>query len=211
MFTVLLTIGLVLLFLLLLVILALILPVRLRLTLDQTAPTFKIYFFGIPILRFPKKKKLKMPKKEKKKSPPQSEDFSPKAILKEAKNLDKDGMQSLLDDIGQLLHTLTDFTKDAKTTVRTLHLTSPPTEDAANAALLYTALSGAVAGLLEILDQNTNLIIESVDSVKIIPNYTNEKADLKLDISLSFAPYRAITALAPILEKAQHYIGGYEK
>ena len=66
MFTVLLTVGLVLLFLLLLVILALILPVRLRLTVDQTAPTFKIYFFGIPILRFPKKKKLKMPKKEKK-------------------------------------------------------------------------------------------------------------------------------------------------
>ena len=208
MFTVLLTVGLVLLFLLLLVILALILPVRLRLTVEQTKPNLKIYFFGIPILRFPKKKKVKIPKKMKTKTrSPKSEGFSAKAILKEAKNLDKDGMQSLLDGVGALLQVLTDFTKDSKTTVRTLHLTPPPTEDAANAALLYTALSGAVAGVLEILDQNTNLVIESVDSVKIIPNYTNEKADLKLDISLSFAPYKALTTLAPLLE----YLGGNVK
>lgn len=211
MFTVLLTIGLILLCLLLLLILALILPMRLRLTVDQTKTTLKVYFFGIPILRFPKKKKVKMPKKEKNPQTQRPNGFSPKAILKEAKKLDKDGMESILGDIGQLLHTLTDFTKDSKTTVRTLHLTPPPTEDAANAALIYTALSGACAGVLEILDQNTKLRIEAVDSVKIIPNYTNQKADLQLDISLSFAPYRAITALAPILETAQHYIGGYTK
>ena len=211
MFTVLLTIGLILLCLLLLLILALILPMRLRLTVDQTKPTLKVYFFGIPILRFPKKKKIKMPKKEKKPQTPNTNGFSAKAVLKDVKTLDKEGMESILGDIGQLLHTLTDFTKDSKTTVRTLHLTPPPTEDAANTALIYTALSGACAGVLEILDQNTKLRIEAVDSVKIIPNYTNQKADLQLDISLSFAPYRAITALAPILETAQHYIGGYEK
>ena len=211
MFAVLLTVGLILVSLLLLLILALILPMRLRLSVDQTEPKLKIYFFGIPILRFPKKKKVKMPKKEKKPQTQTSDGFSPKAILKEAKKLDKDGIESILGDIGQLLHTLTDFTKDSKTTVRTLHLTPPPCEDAANAALIYTALSGACAGVLEILDQNTTLTIKTVDSVKIIPNYTNQKADLQLDISLSFAPYRAITALAPILETAQHYIGGYTK
>ena len=99
------------------------------------------------------------------------------------------------------------MTKEAKTTLRTLHLTPPPQEDAANAALLYTALSGAVAGLIEILDQNTKLTIETADSIRIIPNYTNEKAALRLDISLSIPPYKALTSLAPLLE----YIGGILK
>lgn len=211
MFTVLLTIGLILLCLLLLLILALILPMRLRLTVDQTKPTLKVYFFGIPILRFPKKKKIKMPKKEKKPQTPNTNGFSAKAVLKDVKTLDKEGMGHLIEGASELLCAITDFTKQSSATLHRLHLTPPPTEDAANAALLYTALSGACAGVLEILDQNTKLRIEAVDSVKIIPNYTNQKADLKLDISLSFAPYRAITALAPILETAQHYIGGYTK
>lgn len=211
MFTVLLTIGLILLCLLLLLILALILPMRLRLTVDQTEPKLKIYFFGIPLLRFPKCKKVKTPKKEKKPQIPKADGFSAKEVLKDVKTLDKEGMEHLIEGAAELLHTVTDFTKQSSATLHRLHLTPPPTEDAANAALIYTALSGACAGFLEILDQNTKLRIEAVDSVKIIPNYTNQKADLKLDISLSFAPYRAITALAPILETVQHYIGGYTK
>ena len=211
MFTVLLTIGLILLCLLLLLILALILPMRLRLTVDQTEPKLKVYFFGIPILRFPKKKKVKMPKKEKKPQTQTPNGFSAKAVLKDVKTLDKEGLEHLIEGAAEILRTVTDFTKQSSATLHRLHLTPPPTEDAANAALIYTALSGACAGVLEILDQNTALTIKTVDSVKIIPNYTNQKADLQLDISLSFAPYRAITALAPILETAQHYIGGYTK
>ena len=203
MVTALLVIGSVLLFLLCLLIALLCVPIRLRLTVRKATPVLRIYLFGIPFFRFPKTKKPSLRKTAARQSEMQKDAGVGKHLLPNAKSIDTKDPMHTIEQLRAFLTELTTFTRLSKATLHSLQLTPPPTEDAADAALLYTALSGACAGILEILDQNTRLLIKRADSVRIEPNYTNKEADLRLDLSLSFPPYRAVTVLAPLTELLQ--------
>ena len=203
MVTALLVIGLILLFILCLFIALLCVPMRLRLTVRKATPVLRIYLFGIPFFRYPKAKKPSLGKPSAQQKKKQQDASVGKHLLPNAKILDTKDAKQTIEQIAAFLKELTAFTRQSKATLHSLQLTPPPTEDAADAALLYTALSGACAGVLEILDQNTRLLIKRADSVRIEPNYTNKEADLRLDLSFSFPPYRAVTVLAPLTELLQ--------
>lgn len=201
MFTVLLIVALILLFLIALLILALHLPMKVRLQVQNKEMALKVYLFGIPFWHYPKQKK-KLSVKKMQKEAPQSALSKMSESIKNPKTAHD--TEQVLADIGEILKNITSFTKESKTTLHRLWITPPPMEDASLAALTCTGTSGVVAVFLEILDQNTKLQIEKVDSVKIIPNYTNQEPNLALDVCLIFTPYKALTTLAPLLE----YIGG---
>lgn len=61
------------------------------------------------------------------------------------------------------------------------------TSDAAQTAILYGAVSTAVACIIELIDSQTNLDKLKKSSVTVEPDFISEKSDIKLNILLSIS------------------------
>ncbi len=75
------------------------------------------------------------------------------------------------------------------------------TGDAAQTAILFGAVSGAVACLVELLDSITNLGHLKTKSISIVPDYLSDKSDVDINISLSINSFGAINTLGKSLWK----------
>jgi hypothetical protein len=75
------------------------------------------------------------------------------------------------------------------------------TGDAAQTAILYGAVSGAVACLIELLDSITNLSHLKTKSISIVPDYLSDKSDVDVNISLSISSFGVISTLGKSLWK----------
>ena len=183
------------------------LPMAFRLSIENGNVRACIRIFGIPIYRYPQKKKLcKYPYKHKqnaKKAAPQKASSSLQKAVSAIPKPNKTDPASFLDFAKELLSIITSFTPNIKTTLHRLQITPPAKEDAADAALLYTAVAGGTAALLEVLDQNTKLCIQSKDAIDLQPNYTNQKTSFHLELTLSFAPRHALAPIMRVMEELQ--------
>ncbi len=75
------------------------------------------------------------------------------------------------------------------------------TGDAAQTAILFGAVSGAVACLVELLDSITNLSRLKTKSISIVPDYLSDKSDVDINLSLSINSFGAIATLGKLLWK----------
>lgn len=71
--------------------------------------------------------------------------------------------------------------------------------DAAQTAILYGAVSGALACLLDVIDSVTNLDKIKRSSVSVCTDYLSEKCEADIDISLSISIFGALATLASTL------------
>lgn len=181
---------------LILILCSLLFPMVLHVKLQNTDLTLTLRILGIPFRLYPKKPRLTKHKSSSKNNiaPKQSVlpalvDTTPQTILSYAK---------------ALLEEITRFTKCCTTKLLQLTVIPPDADDAATAALCHTAVSGSVAAILELLDQNTHLVIYSPTAIDVRPNFTNEKASVTLHLTLQFPPYRALMSLTRLTERLQN-------
>lgn len=177
-------------------------PVAVHIDVENQKIEGRVSVLGIPVLRYPQKidpkdykPSAKASKGKEKKTQKQNE---------ETLSLPADAdISALIAYVKQVLTELVSFVKDADVTLHSLQITSPKAEDAAEAALIYTAVSGGVAGALELLDQNTKLCIRHTDAIQLKPNFTNEDPRFHLSLTISFPPKRAVTAITALMEQMQ--------
>ena len=75
-------------------------------------------------------------------------------------------------------------------------------DDAAQTAIMYGAVSGVVANILELIDSYTNLNALKEDAVSVEPDFTSEKCEASINISLSISVFGALVTLAKTLWKS---------
>ena len=75
------------------------------------------------------------------------------------------------------------------------------TPDAAKTAILYGAVSGAAACLLDLLDEITNLDKVKNSSIVIEPDFVAQKSDVRISITLSMSILGALITLVKTLLK----------
>ncbi len=177
--------------LLLLVIAVCVLPATLDVRMDNGKPLIKLSFFGIPLYRYPEKKKLqkRAPKAAKNQK---SEEKNPFSLSQNATP------EVIFSFLRALLTELTSLFPHTKATLYRLSLTPPAAEEAAMAAIWHTGATALTAAFLELLDQNTRLIIHNRDAISIQPNFTQEKAAFSLHLTLSLKGYRVLPALGSL-------------
>lgn len=73
------------------------------------------------------------------------------------------------------------------------------TEDAARTAILYGAVSGAVACLIDTLDSITSLSSLSRSEISVEPDFLSDRSVARLNISLSLSVFGALTVLIKTL------------
>ena len=69
------------------------------------------------------------------------------------------------------------------------------TPDAAQTAILYGAVSSAVACILDLIDDVTQLKTLGESSILVEPDFLSEKSELKLNILLHISIFRLINVL----------------
>lgn len=147
---------------------------------------------------FPEQKKKFSIKKYEKKQ--QKKQDNAKPVLKQQKPDDK--KPSILDEIKLIKEVLSTALNAASkylhVKISKLHI-KVATDDAANTAILYGAVSGAVAGIIELIDSYTNLKRLKKCAVIVEPDFLNDKTEVKLNISLSLSVFGALVILAKTL------------
>ena len=199
MLTALLIIGSLLFIILILFLMLLCFPAILQVNLQNTQLILTLRIFGIPIRVYPKKSK---PIKYKKNKASSKETNAKRPSV--LQSLTDEDPQTVLAYAKELFEEITSFTKGCTAKVHQFTVVAPPVEDAALAAICHTAISGGAAAILELLDQNTHLVICSPTAMDIRPNFTNEKASVALYATLIFPPYRALLSLARLTERLQN-------
>ena len=199
MLTALLIIGILLSVILILFLALLCFPAALQIKLQNTNLSLRLRILGIPIRLYPQKTQTIKLKKAK----PASKDATVDRPSFWSSLMTKDP-QTILSQIKALLFEITRFTGCCKATLHQLTVVPFRSQDAASAALYHTAVSGGIAAILELLDQNTRLVIASPKSIDIRPNFTDENASVTLDLTLKFPPYRALLSLAQLTERLQN-------
>lgn len=184
------------------VFLALLLSVRITLNIvyrDKLSVYLRFLFIKVRI--YPQKEKKFNPKKQEKKL--KKKESKSKPVLKD-NSKDQNSELSLTDNIKLITEILSVFFKalprHLHVKLAKLHI-KVATGDAAQTAILYGAVSGAVACLVELLDSITNLNRLKRSSISIIPDYLSEKSDVDVNISLSISSFGAISTLGKSIWK----------
>lgn len=184
------------------VIVALLLSINVSLHIiykDDLNIYLKVLFIKYNI--FPEKKK-KFNKKDFSKKE-KGKKSKPDVVITEKSTKEK--KPSLVDKISYIKEILSvflkAFSKYLKIDLKTLHIViaSP---DAAQTAITYGAISGIVAGIVELIDSYTNLKSLKEDSIIVKPDFTSENSEININISLSISVLGALVTLSKTLWKS---------
>ena len=189
-------------FVAIIIIIALILSIRVTLNIvyrDSVTIFLKILFIKIQLL--PAKEKKYNPQKLNKQQKKKKEKQEP--VLKD-KNVTEKPKASITENIKLVSQVLAvffkKFSKHLHIKLAKIHI-KVATGDAAQTAILYGAVSGAAACLIELLDSITNLSSLKRSSISIVPDYLSEKSDVDVNISLSISTFGVLSTLFKSLWK----------
>ena len=125
------------------------------------------------------------------------------AAIKEKSEKEKN--PSLLDKITFIKEILAVFLKAfsryLKVNIKKLHIVIA-TPDAAQTAITYGAVSGVIAGIVELIDSYTNLKSLKKNAIIVEPDFTSEKSDVNVNITLSISVFGALVTLAKTFWKS---------
>lgn len=150
---------------------------------------------------FPEKEKKFNEKKYGKKMAKKKKSQEP--VIKEKS--DSDLKPSLLDKITYIKELLSvflkSFSRHLRVNLKWLKI-KIASDDAAKTAIMYGAVSGVVASILELIDSYTNLKALKEGTVSVEPDFTSEKCEASINISLSVSGFGALLTLAKTLWKS---------
>lgn len=150
----------------------------------------RILFFKIQILP-DKDKKFYISKFKKKQK------NAPITIIKDIKDAETDS-PSLLDKLNTIREIISIFFNAFRTHLHVklskIHV-SVATNDAAKTAVLYGAISGAVACIVDLIDEITNLKPLKDSSISVEPGFLSSKTEIDLNITLYITVFGAIKSL----------------
>ena len=128
---------------------------------------------------------------------------SSKIVIKEKS--EKEKIPSLLDKITFIKEILAvvlkAFSRYLKVNIKKLHIVIA-TPDAAQTAITYGAVSGVIAGIVELIDSYTNLKSLKKNAIIVEPDFTSEKSDVNVNITLSISVFGALVTLAKTFWKS---------
>ena len=184
-----------------LIFIALVLCLRVNLRIiyeDKLRVYIRVLFFKYYLI--PERKVKFNPQKHEKKQ--KKKENAPKTTIKTSK--DKEKSPTLLENISMIREiikvVLDAFSRHMHVKIAKMHL-SIATPDAAQTAVLYGAVSGAIAGLIELIDSYLNLKKLKKCAVIVEPDFLSEKSTARIDITLSMSGWGAIITLAKSLFK----------
>ena len=118
-------------------------------------------------------------------------------IIKQKNETEK--KSSLLDKISFIKEIisvfLNTFSNHLEVNIKKLHI-KIATDDAARTAILYGALSGTVAGIIELIDSYTNLKKLDKCSIIVEPDFLSENCETDINITLSINVLGALVTLS---------------
>ncbi len=166
---------------------------------DDLSVYIKILFIKYSI--YPEQEKKFNEKKYNKKEEKKKQ--SSKIVIKEKSEKEKN--PSLLDKITFIKEILAVFLKAfsryLKVNIKKLHIVIA-TPDAAQTAITYGAVSGVIAGIVELIDSYTNLKSLKKNAIIVEPDFTSEKSDVNVNITLSISVFGALVTLAKTFWKS---------
>lgn len=176
-----------------LLLIALILCLRVNLNIKYKSDLtiyLRILFIKIPIIP-QNNKSAKKPKQNKKKQGVDS--------VKIVKSEEKEKKSpTLLENLGLIKEVLSvfikAFAKELKVKLARIHV-KVATEDAAKTAILYGAVSGSIALIVELIDSYTNLSRLKERSIIVESDFLSDKSEADISISLSISVYGGIKTL----------------
>lgn len=148
---------------------------------------FKYYLYPEKTKKFSAKKHDKKKKKESAK----------KTAIKQVENGEqKSTLLSKLNLVKEILSVFVkSFSKHLHVKVARLHV-KVGSPDAAQTAILYGAISGVVACIVELIDSHTRLKPLASNSICVDPDFTAEESEVNINIVLSISSFGAIVTLA---------------
>lgn len=162
---------------------------------DELKVYLKILFVRIQL--YPEKKKNKISNKKQKKDKNAKEvtlkpidKAKAKPTILDNVNLVKDVLAVLFKAFPKYLHV-----KLAKIHIRIA------TGDAAQTAIIYGAVSGVVACIVELIDSFTKMDKLKQRAISVEPNFLGENSEARINISLYITVFGAIVTLAKMLIK----------
>lgn len=174
-----------------LLLIALVLCLRVNLHIkykSELAIYLRILFVKIPLIPQRKSKKIKQKKKS------QSTD-SPKVVTSEERQKKS---PTLLENLGMIKEVLAvflkTFAKKLKVKLARIHV-KVATDDAAQTAILYGAVSGSIALIVELIDSYTNLSRLGKRSIIVESDFLSDRSEADISISLSISVFDAISVL----------------
>lgn len=181
------------------IVLLLSIPVGINLVLeDELRVYLRVLFLKFKL--YPsKKKKFNQRKHEKKKKKKES---AKSPVLKERDEIkSKPTLLENISTITEIVRTFfKHFSKHLHVKLTKIHI-KVATPDAAETAILYGAVSGAVACLVELIDSITNLGRIKQSSIAVEPDFLSEKSSARLNISLYINSFGAIIVILRTLIK----------
>lgn len=185
---------------------ALILELRVSLNIvyeDELHVFLRVLFIKIRL--FPSKKKKFNAKKHEKKQKKKA--GKPSHVIKE-RNADENKSTPLVDNIRLITEIISIFFKASSKYLRVklakIHI-KVATGDAAQTAILYGAVSSALACLIELLDSISNLQKLKSSSIQLEPDYLSDKSEARINISLSLNGRGALIVLVKCLRRYINY------
>lgn len=154
---------------------------------------FKFWLFPEGQIKFDPKKYEKILKGEKE---------DPSAIIKElGEKTKKNSLVENIKLIAQLVSSLLHFCAPyMRVNLAKLHI-KVASNDAAKTAILYGAVSGATACLIDNIDEFTKLNKLKRKSVIIEPDFLSDKTEAKINISLSISLFGALATVIKMMLK----------
>ncbi len=171
----------------------LVLSLRIKLQIIYNDTLFvylRILFFKIQILP-DKDKKFNISKFKKKKKKPSV------PVIKDIKDAETDSPSIIdkLNSIREIISIIFDaFRSHLHVKLTKIHV-SVATKDAAKTAIFYGAVSGAVACIVDLLDDITNLKPPKESSISVEPDFLASKTEIDLNITLYVSVWGAIKIL----------------
>ncbi len=165
---------------------------------DELCVYVRLLFLKIRL--YPSKKKRFDPKKHDRKK--KKKENAPRTVLKERDELKK--KPSTMENISTVTEIIKTFFKHfsrhlhVKLTKIHIKVGSP---DAAQTAILYGAISGAVSCLVELIDEITNLSRLSSSSISVEPDFLADKTQARINILLYINSFGAILVILRTLIK----------
>ena len=188
------------------VLVALILSIRVSINIvyeNELKIYLKVLFFKFRIL--PEGKLKLNPQKHKKIL--KDKQSSPQAIINEIKKESK--KNGLIENIKMIARLISSFLKICtpyiKVKLARVHI-RVASNDAAKTAILYGAVSGAVACLIDAIDEFTNLSKLKRKSINIEPDFLSDKTETQINISLSISVWGAIATILKMTIKHSNII-----
>ncbi len=172
------------------------LRVRLCLAYDEEL-TVKIKVLFIPFTLFPQKQKkirakdfsIKRMQKKQKKQKTKKKAEKPKK--------DSQGKGKKITEILELIkiilnNVLSPFGRYLKLEIAKIHV-KIGTDDPAKTAVYYGLASQSVAYIVEFLSNITNVSVKNKKSISVVPDFTSDRSDAKIDITFGLRVWHAVS------------------